>query len=77
MEPIWVGNASRAEWAMLILATPVYFYSAGHFHKRCIKEIYGLWKKGSRTPIWKRFVRFGSMNSLVSILPASLKQCPH
>ena len=68
MEPIWVGNASRAEWAMLILATPVMFYSAGHFHRRCIKEIYGLWKKGSRTPVLRRFIRFGSMNSLVSLM---------
>ncbi|KAI9066790.1 heavy metal translocatin [Trametes sanguinea] len=65
-EPIWAGNASRAEWALFILATPVMFYSAGMFHRRCLKELYALWRKGSRVPVWKRFVRFGSMNMLVS-----------
>ncbi|KAI0327756.1 heavy metal translocatin [Cubamyces sp. BRFM 1775] len=65
-EPMWAGNASRAEWALFILATPVMFYSAGMFHRRSLKEIYALWKKGSRVPVWKRFVRFGSMNLLVS-----------
>ncbi|KAH9900017.1 heavy metal translocatin [Cubamyces lactineus] len=65
-EPMWAGNASRAVWALFILATPVMFYSAGMFHRRSLKEIYALWKRGSRTPVWKRFVRFGSMNLLVS-----------
>ncbi|KAI9001426.1 heavy metal translocatin [Trametes punicea] len=65
-EPIWRGNASRAEWALFILATPVMFYSAGMFHRRCLKELYALWRQGSRVPIWKRFLKFGSMNLLVS-----------
>ncbi|KAI0353515.1 heavy metal translocatin [Trametes cingulata] len=65
-EPIWAGNASRAEWALFILATPVMFYSAGMFHRRSLREIYALWRKGSRVPVWKRFIRFGSMNLLVS-----------
>ncbi|KAI9001425.1 E1-E2 ATPase-domain-containing protein [Trametes punicea] len=65
-EPMWVGNVSRAVWALFILATPVMFYSAGTFHRRCLKELYALWRKGSRVPVWKRFVRFGSMNMLVS-----------
>ncbi|CDO71345.1 hypothetical protein BN946_scf184908.g103 [Trametes cinnabarina] len=65
-EPIWAGNASRAEWALFILATPVMFYSAGMFHRRCVKELYALWRRGSRVPVWKRFIRFGSMNMLVS-----------
>ena len=64
-EPLWTGNASRAEWALFFLATPVMFYSAGMFHRRSLKEIYALWRKGSRTPVWKRFIRFGSMNLLV------------
>ena len=67
MEPMWAGNASRSEWALLFLATPVMFYSAGMFHRRSLKEIWALWKKRS-TPLWKRFVRFGSMNLLVSLL---------
>lgn len=70
MTPMWAGRVSRAEWALFIMSTPVMFYSAGTFHRRCIKEIRALWRKGSKTPIWKRFVRFGSMNLLVSIRAA-------
>lgn len=66
MGPMWKGNASRIEWALFFLATPVYFYGAGLFHRRSIKEIRCLWRKGSMTPIVKRFTRFGSMNLLVS-----------
>lgn len=65
MEPMWAGNASRLDWAMFFLATPVMVYSAGMFHRQSLKELYALWRKGSRTPVWKRFVRFGSMNLLV------------
>ncbi|KAL6309592.1 heavy metal translocatin [Sparassis latifolia] len=64
--PMWTGNVSRAQWAMFFQATPVMFYSAGTFHRRSLKEIWALWRRGSRTPIWRRFVRFGSMNLLVS-----------
>lgn len=65
MKPMWMGNASRIQWSLFFLATPVMFYSAGSFHKRSLKEINALWRRGSRTPIWKRFLRFGSMNLLV------------
>ncbi|KAI1789551.1 heavy metal translocatin [Ganoderma leucocontextum] len=65
-EPIWAGNTSRGVWAMFFMATPVMFYSAGMFHRRSLRELYALWRRGSRTPVWKRFVRFGSMNLLVS-----------
>lgn len=65
MEPMWAGNASRSEWALLFLSTPVMFYSAGLFHRRSLKEIWALWSRRS-TPLWKRFVKFGSMNLLVS-----------
>ena len=63
--PMWGGNASRSEWALFFLATPIYFYGAGLFHRRSIKEIRALWRKGSTTPIIRRFTRFGSMNLLV------------
>lgn len=66
MAPIWTGNASRMEWALFMLATPVMFYSAGLFHLRSLKEIRALWRRRNPTPIWKRFLRFGSMNLLVS-----------
>ena len=65
MEPMWAGNVSRIQWSLFFLATPVMFYSAGSFHKRSLKEIHALWRRGSRTPVWKRFIRFGSMNLLV------------
>jgi len=70
MEPMWKGNASRIQWSLFFLATPVMFYGAGKFHRRCLKEIHALWRRGSRTPVWKRFLRFGSMNLLVyTLLP--------
>ncbi|KAH9965912.1 haloacid dehalogenase-like hydrolase-domain-containing protein [Russula dissimulans] len=66
MEPMWTGNTSRIQWSLFFLATPVMFYSAGNFHRRSVREIHALWKRGSHTPVWKRFVRFGSMNLLIS-----------
>ncbi|KAF9075837.1 heavy metal translocatin [Rhodocollybia butyracea] len=66
LEPMWTGNTSRAQWALFFLATPVMFYSAGLFHRRSLKEIIALWKRGSTVPIIKRLTRFGSMNLLVS-----------
>jgi cation transport ATPase len=69
MEPMWTGNTSRAVWALFFLATPVMFYSANLFHQRSIKEIRVLWRRGSTTPILKRFIRFGSMNLLVCSPP--------
>ncbi|MCJ1286957.1 hypothetical protein MMC26_006304 [Xylographa opegraphella] len=65
-QPFWSGNATRAEWALFILATPVMFFAADVFHIRAIKEIRALWRKGSKVPIFQRFYRFGSMNLLIS-----------
>jgi Cu+-exporting ATPase len=64
MQPL--GGVSRAQWALFIMATPVYFFSADVFHRRAAKELYVLWRKGSPTPIIRRFYRFGSMNMLMS-----------
>ncbi|KAJ7700064.1 hypothetical protein B0H17DRAFT_1253904 [Mycena rosella] len=66
MAPMWTGNTSRSSWALFFLSLPVMFYSAGLFHRRSIKEIKALWRKGSKTPILQRFIQFGSMNLLVS-----------
>jgi cation transport ATPase len=63
---MWAGRASRLEWALFILSTPVMFFSADIFHRRSIREIASLWRRGSNTPIYLRFIRFGSMNLLVS-----------
>ena len=65
-QPCWSGNATRAEWALFILATPVMFFAADVFHIRAIKEIRALWRRGSKVPIFQRFYRFGSMNLLIS-----------
>ncbi|KAF8971242.1 E1-E2 ATPase-domain-containing protein [Flammula alnicola] len=67
MEPMWTGNASRMQWSLFFLATPVMFYSAGTFHRRSLMEIHALWRRGSKVPMWKRFLRFGSMNLLISL----------
>ncbi|KAI9858334.1 MAG: hypothetical protein M1824_004355 [Vezdaea acicularis] len=64
--PIWSGTVTRSDWALLILATPVYFFAADVFHTRAFKEIRAMWRKGSRVPLMRRFYRFGSMNLLLS-----------
>ncbi|KAJ6119111.1 hypothetical protein N7471_013062 [Penicillium samsonianum] len=66
-EPMWAGQATRMEWALFIMATPVYFYSAGLFHRRTMHELVALWRPGSKTPILRRFLRFGSMDMLMSL----------
>ncbi|EAW21292.1 putative copper resistance-associated P-type ATPase [Aspergillus fischeri NRRL 181] len=65
-QPMWTGSVSRMEWALFIMTTPVMFYGTDIFHVRAMKEIYSLWRPGSRTPILRRFYRFGSMNLLIS-----------
>jgi hypothetical protein len=77
MQPVWAGNVSRSAWALFIMATPVMFYSANIFHRRSLKEIRTLWRRGSTTPILKRFIRFGSMNLLVrsSSIPVRVFAC--
>lgn len=67
MHPMWSGRASRSEWALLIMATPVYFFAADLFHRRAILEVRVLWRRGSKTPILQRFYRFGSMDMLMSL----------
>ncbi|KAK1755652.1 copper-exporting ATPase [Echria macrotheca] len=66
MEP-WTSGISRAQIALFIMATPIYFCAADLFHKRAFKEIRALWRPGSRVPIIQRFYRFGSMNTLMSL----------
>lgn len=65
MQPL--HGVSRAEWANFIMATPVYFLAADHFHRRMLKEVYALWRPRSSVPIAKRLYRFGSMNMLISL----------
>jgi heavy metal translocating P-type ATPase len=66
-QPVWAGTVTRTNWALFILATPVFFLAADVFHLRAIKEIRVLWRRGSKVPVFQRFYRFGSMNLLVSL----------
>ncbi|KAK1972045.1 heavy metal translocating P-type ATPase [Colletotrichum sublineola] len=66
MQP-WTSGLNRAQFALFILATPVYFFGADVFHVRAVKEIRNLWRRGSKTPILRRFYKFGSMNMLMSL----------
>lgn len=66
MHPMRAG-ISRAQWALFILATPVYFLCADVFHIRALKEVRAMWRSGSTTPVFRRFYRFGSMNMLMSL----------
>ncbi|VBB80251.1 Putative type IB cation-transporting ATPase [Podospora comata] len=66
MKP-WTSGINRAQIALFILATPVYFGAADVFHRSAVKEIATLWRRGSRVPILKRFYKFGSMNTLMSL----------
>jgi Cu+-exporting ATPase len=66
MAPLHAG-VSRAQWALFIMATPVYFLCADVFHIRALKEIRSMWRPGSKTPLLQRFYRFGSMNMLMSV----------
>lgn len=65
-QPLW-GDAARDVVALFFLATPVQFFVADHFHRRALHGLRALWRRGSRVPIWKRFVRFGSMDLLISL----------
>lgn len=62
-----LGGVQRANWAMWILATPVYFLAANRFHRRALKEVWILWRPTSRAPLSRRFYRFGSMNMLICL----------
>ncbi|KAI0973291.1 heavy metal translocatin [Xylaria arbuscula] len=63
----WLSGINRAQIALFVLATPVYFLTADIFHRRTIKEIWSLWRPGSQAPILRRLYRFGSMNMLISL----------
>jgi P-type Cu+ transporter len=63
---LWAGRVSRATWILFFLATPVQLFVADVFHRKAFQELKALWRPGSRTPIYQRFFRFGSMNLLVT-----------
>ena len=65
-QPVWAGDATREEWALCIMTTPVMFFGADIFHTRALKEIRALWRSQNPTPFLRRFYRFGSMNLLIS-----------
>ena len=63
----WTAGVSRAQWALFIIASPVYFLAADVFHLRALKEIRSTWRRGSKVPLFQRFYRFGSMDTLISL----------
>ncbi|KAK7942433.1 heavy metal translocatin [Apiospora aurea] len=63
----WVSGINRAQLALFIMATPIFFFAADVFHRKALKEVYSLWRPGSETPILQRFYHFGSMNMLMSL----------
>ncbi|KAI5203134.1 heavy metal translocatin [Aureobasidium subglaciale] len=67
MQHIWAGTVSRAEWALFILGTIIYFFAADIFHIRSLQGIYLMWKPASKTPLSHRLFRFGNMNMLISL----------
>lgn len=66
MQP-WTSGISRAQIALFIMATPVYFFAADIFHVRAFKEVRVMWRRGSTVPLLRRFYRFGSMDMLISL----------
>ncbi|KAI4735873.1 heavy metal translocatin [Aureobasidium sp. EXF-12298] len=67
MQHIWAGTVSRADWALFILGSIIYFFAADLFHIRSLQGIYLMWKPSSRTPLSHRLLRFGNMNMLISL----------
>ncbi|KAK3998291.1 putative type IB cation-transporting ATPase [Cladorrhinum sp. PSN332] len=67
MESLGSSRVNRMQIALFIMATPVYFFAADLFHRKALKEIRILWRRGSQVPILRRFYRFGSMNTLMSL----------
>lgn len=67
MQNIWAGTVSRADWALFIMGTIIYFFAADIFHIRSLQGIYIIWKPSSRTPLSHRLFRFGNMNMLISL----------
>ncbi|THY35458.1 heavy metal translocatin [Aureobasidium pullulans] len=67
MQHIWAGTVSRADWALFIMGTVIYFFAADIFHIRSLQGIYLMWKPSSKTPLSHRLLRFGNMNMLISL----------
>lgn len=63
----WVSGINRAQIALFIMASPIFFFAADVFHRKALKELYSLWRPGSEIPILRRFYHFGSMNMLMSL----------
>ncbi|KAL2043866.1 hypothetical protein N7G274_003386 [Stereocaulon virgatum] len=61
-QPVWAGTVTRTNWALFILATPIFFPAADVFHLRAIKEIRVLWRRGRM---------LGNLRPLEAVLVAS------
>lgn len=72
-EPVW-GGASRGTVSLFALATPVQFGVGSYFYARSWKSLRGVWRRGrgnlrkSWRRVWfDRLIRWGSMDSLVTL----------
>lgn len=60
-----VGHATKGDFVLLALATPVQFAVGSLFHTRALKSLRAVWR---RKRAWTdRFIRWGDMNVLVSL----------
>lgn len=64
---IWAGSVSRADWALFILGSTIYFFAADIFHIRSLQGVYLMWKPSSRKPLSDRLLKFGNMSMLISL----------
>ncbi|KAJ8610406.1 hypothetical protein MRB53_038568 [Persea americana] len=62
-----VNAVPKVQWPLLAFSTIVYFFAADLFHRRALKELYMMWRPGSKVPLLRRFYRFGSMDMLLSL----------
>lgn len=67
MTPMWAGQVTKADWALFIMGTIVYFFAADVFHIRTFESLRAMWRPGSPVSLADRFFRFGNMNMLISL----------
>ncbi|OLL24571.1 Copper-transporting ATPase ccc2 [Neolecta irregularis DAH-3] len=62
-----IGNVSVGFIILLVLATPAQFMIVYIFLRRALQSLWILWRRGSKASWTQRFLKFGSMDLLVSL----------
>lgn len=65
-DPVW-GSASRGTLALFALSTPVQFGVGAMFYQHAWKSVRGVWKRSGEGKWRNRFLRWGSMDTLVAL----------